>query len=211
MRVDGEHPESRAPSTSSSTSQTQKSILKISAPVSSDPSSDEEVETLATLAIQSRYGTGPIPSRALPALVASSIGTPDDPLPVSREKGKAKAEAPPSPAGSTISSLDSISLYDYRGQTLTASALDLVLRQETLALADSTGQYTGEVSWDDVRNAWVPNWVVKLKPEDLGQGEIPSTNPADFEVRGEDEWGNKIGWTDTGEMYYEEEPTFELR
>ena len=53
--------------------------------------------------------------------------------------------------------------------------------------------------------------MVKLKPEDLAPGEIPSTNPDDFEVRDEDEFGNKIGWTDTGEMYFEEEPTFELK
>lgn len=86
-----------------------------------------------------------------------------------------------------------------------------MLRQETLALADSTGQYAGEVSWDDVRKAWIPHWVVKLQPGDLAPGEIPSTNPADFEVRDEDEFGNKIGFTDTGEMYFEEEPIFELK
>lgn len=210
MRVDGDHPESRAPSASSTTSQSQKSILKVSAPVSQAPSSDDEMETLAGAAITSRYGTGPIlPSPALPTMVASSIGTPDDPIPASSTKTKAKPKSP-SPASST-SSLDSISLYDYRGQILTASALDLVLRQETLALADSTGQYAGKVSWDDVRKAWIPQWVNKLKQDELAPGEVPSTNPADFEVRGEDEFGNKIGWTDTGEMYYEEEPSFELK
>lgn len=171
-------------------------------------SSDDDVEVLGADALEARFGTGPLPARSLaPNVSASAIENRANPLP---GRGETKAPPPASPASST-SSLDSISLYDYRGQILTASALDLVLRQEALALADSTGQYTGDVSWDDIRQAWIPNWVVKLKPDDLAPGEIPSMNPADYEVKKEDDFGNKIGWTDEGEMYYEEEPSFELK
>ena len=89
--------------------------------------------------------------------------------------------------------------------------MDLVLRQEALAVADSSGQYAGAVSWDDLRRAWIPKNVVKLKDTDLAAGEMPSTNPADYEVKMEDDFGNKIGWTDRYEMYYkDEDPKFEV-
>ena len=180
----------------------------VATPPDTPLSSDDEHEALSGADLQVRFGTGPI---ATPTLPRATIGTPDDPIP--RDKGKSKALAPtsPTPSSSSGSSLSSISLYDYRGQILTASALDLVMRQEALAIADSTGQYTGEVTWDDIRKAWIPHYVVKLKEHDLAPGEIPSTNPDDYEVKREDDFGNKIGWTDTGEMYYEEEPTFELK
>ena len=77
-------------------------------------------------------------------------------------------------------------------------------------MADSSGQYAGEVSWDDLRNAWIPKWAKKLKPKDLAEGELPNTNPAEFEVKKKDAWGNRIGWRD-GQMFYHEEPTFVLR
>jgi hypothetical protein len=70
------------------------------------------------------------------------------------------------------------------------------MRQEALAMADSSGQYAGEVSWDDVRQAWVPKWVEKVKESELVDGELPSTNPADFKVKRKDAWGNAIGWRD---------------
>jgi len=153
---------------------------------------DDNLQALAASALESRFGTGPMPSPAV---------TPQ----VSRAPTRA-----PSPAPSD-SSLDSVSLYKYRGQILTASAMDLVLRQEALAIADSTGQYTGDVSWDDLRRAWIPKNIIKLKETDLAAGEIPSTNPADFEVKAEDDFGNKIGWTDRYEMYYKDEnPKFEV-
>jgi hypothetical protein len=63
-----------------------------------------------------------------------------------------------------------------------------------LATADSSGQYAGEVSFDDVRNAWIPKWAAKLRTQDLADGEVPDTNPANYTIRTEDEWGNKIGW-----------------
>lgn len=89
--------------------------------------------------------------------------------------------------------------------------MDLVQRQEALAIADSTGQYSGDVSWDDLRRAWIPKNILKLKETDLAPGEVPSTNPADFEVKAEDDFGNKIGWTDRHEMYYKDEiPKFEV-
>lgn len=104
---------------------------------------------------------------------------------------------PPSPSVSEVSTEQE--LWEYRGQILTRSALSLVLRQETLALADSSGQYAGAVSWDDIRNAWIPRWAEKLGPGDVVEGEIPSTNPNDFKARRKDEWGNRIGWRD-GQM-----------
>jgi hypothetical protein len=100
-------------------------------------------------------------------------------------------------------------------------------------MADSSGQYAGEVSWDDVRNAWIPSWAEKFKSHELAEGEIPSTNPADFKYRKADAWGNKIGWYNgrmwvgadrnlvsclylsghelTALRFYEEDPTFDLK
>jgi hypothetical protein len=63
-----------------------------------------------------------------------------------------------------------------------------------LATADSSGQYAGEVSFDDVRNAWIPKWAAKLKSHELVEGELPDTNPANYTMRTEDDFGNKIGW-----------------
>ncbi|WWC63119.1 uncharacterized protein I303_105719 [Kwoniella dejecticola CBS 10117] len=119
-------------------------------------------------------------------------------------------------------------IWEYRGNRLTASALQLVLSQEMQMAADSSGQYAGEVSWDDLRKIWIPKHVAKLKVSDLTnqvdnpdqdpeglEGELPDTTPAGFKLKEEDEWGNKIGWYDNGsgvkEMYYLEEPVFELR
>ena len=154
--------------------------------------SDDNLQALAASALESRFGTGPMPSPA---------ATPQ----VSRAPTRA-----PSPVPSD-SSLDSVSLYEYRGQILTASAMDLVERQEALAIADSTGQYGADVSWDDIRRAWIPKNIIKLKDTDLVAGEVPSTNPADFEVKVEDDFGNKIGWTNRYEMYYkDDDPKFEI-
>ena len=154
--------------------------------------SDDNLQALAASALESRFGTGLMPSPA---------ATPQ----VSRAPTRA-----PSPVPSD-SSLDSVSLYEYRGQILTASAMDLVQRQEALAIADSSGQYCGEVSWDDLRGAWIPKNILKLKETDLAPGEVPSSNPADFEVKTEDDFGNQIGWTDRHEMYYKDEkPKFEI-
>jgi hypothetical protein len=85
------------------------------------------------------------------------------------------------------------------------------MRQEALAIADSSGQYAGEVSWDDLRKAWIPKNVVKAREKDLADGELPTLAPADYEVKAEDLFGNKIAWTYRGEMYYEDDdPKFEL-
>jgi hypothetical protein len=87
-------------------------------------------------------------------------------------------------------------IWEYRGHHLTRSALSLVRRQELLAFADSSGQYAGEVSWDDWRNAWIPNWAEKLRPGEVAEGELGDTNPAEYKVKRKDAWGNKIGWMD---------------
>lgn len=109
----------------------------------------------------------------------------------------ALADAPSSPASTTSSQK---SVFEYRGHRLTRSALDLVRQQEALAQADSSGQYAGEVSWDDLRNAWIPKWAVKLRPCDVADGEVPDTYPANCRERRTDDWGNKIGWYE-GRMY----------
>ncbi|WWC90849.1 uncharacterized protein L201_005786 [Kwoniella dendrophila CBS 6074] len=108
-------------------------------------------------------------------------------------------------------------VWEYRGQLLTASALDLVLREEMLLQADSSNQYSGQVTYDDLRKCYIPKHIQKLKIPDLTDpenGEIPDTTPSGFKLKTEDEWGNKIGWYDNGsgvkEMYYLEEPKFEL-
>lgn len=48
-----------------------------------------------------------------------------------------------------------------------------------------------------------------MKPEEVLEGEIPSTNPADFRIKRKDPWGNEIGWSD-GAMFYKSKPQFEL-
>jgi hypothetical protein len=61
-------------------------------------------------------------------------------------------------------------------------------------MADSSGQYAGEVSWDDLRNAWVPKWAEKLRSDEVADGEVPDTNPANYREKKKDAWTNRIGW-----------------
>jgi len=84
------------------------------------------------------------------------------------------------------------------------------MRQEALAMADSSGQYPGRISWDEIRKAWIPDWAEKLAPGDVAEGEVPDTNPAGFQEKRKDAWGNRIGWRD-GRMYYDDEPEFALK
>lgn len=77
---------------------------------------------------------------------------------------------------------------------MTRSALELIQTQEKLAMADSSGQYAGAVSWDDLRNCWIPQWAEKLGMNDLADGEIPNTDPRCYTEQRKDAWGNKIGW-----------------
>ncbi|ORY35380.1 hypothetical protein BCR39DRAFT_509164 [Naematelia encephala] len=153
-----------------------------------DSDSDTNYEALDTESLQRRYGTGIKSPSSRPTSYSHS----------------------PSPASS-----DSESVWEYKGHLVTRSALELLLVQEEqkklLAHADSSGQWSGEVTWDDLRSAWIPRWTEKLRPEDLAEGEVPSTNPADFKVKEKDQWGNKIEWKN-GRMFYVEEgdPTFEL-
>lgn len=157
------------------------------------PSPDPNFVNISSASdLQQMYGTGPIPtpSRTSSAPQASN--------------SNATPHPPPSPTDTEASQ----EIWEYRGNLLTRSVLSLVMRQEALAKADSSGQYAGEVSWDDVRNAWIPKWAEKMKPEDLADGELANPNPAEFKVRREDAWGNKIGWRD-GVMYYKEEPNFD--
>ena len=123
--------------------------------------------------LQAAYGTGPFPG-------LSSV-PPARPKPSSEDEGEEEEEP---------------EVWEYRGNLLTHSALSLVLRQEALALADSSGQYSGDLSWDDLRNCWIPNWAEKLRKADLAEGELPDTNPAGFRTRRKDDWGNRIGWKD---------------
>lgn len=155
--------------------------------------------------LQTSFGTGvSTPARPLPGLSsfnATSTGIPAKPTPTPSS----------SPAASVAGTDSSEEIWEYRGQLLSPSALDLVLRQETLAQADSSGQYAGEVSWDDLRGTWIPIWVKKLKVSDLAEGEIPDSSPAGFQERDTDAWGNKIGWHGQHkEMYYKGEPKWEL-
>jgi len=142
--------------------------------------------------LQAMYGTGPIGTPSKTVSLAPTPATPKAPS----EPSEPDTEEP--------------EVWEYRGNLLTRSALSLVLRQEALAKADSSGQYAGEVSWDDLRNAWIPKWAEKLRPEEVADGEIPSTNPAMYRMKKKDAWGNRIGWRD-GVMYYEDEPSFDLR
>ncbi|WVR07380.1 hypothetical protein IAU60_004421 [Kwoniella sp. DSM 27419] len=158
---------------------------------------------LTTAQLRSAYGTGPLDpppkqgTSPLPGL--SSYNQPRQPAPT----------APPSPSYSDWSTDPEI--WEYRGHRLTGSALDLVLREEMLAQADSSGQYAGEVSWDDLRQTWIPKHVQKLKATNLAEGEVPDTTPAGFKVKTVDEWGNRIGWYGPHwEMYYVDEPQWEL-
>ncbi|WVW85799.1 hypothetical protein I302_107837 [Kwoniella bestiolae CBS 10118] len=152
--------------------------------------------------LQNTYGTGPTP--ALPGL-SSYNPTPQISIPPSRR--------PSSPVRSSSGSAQEI--WEYRGHLFTPSGLDLALRAEMLQMADSSNQYAGEVTYDDLRKCWIPKHVQKLRNSDLtADGEVPDTTPAGFKLKEKDEWGNKIGWYDNGtgvmEMYYLEEPKFEL-
>jgi hypothetical protein len=165
---------SPAPSPAASIDNVNSQNKSASQPPSSDPNFTS-VNTTSDL--QARFGTGPLPG-------LSSI-------PTSRTRND--TTAPPSPAISTAASSEQ-ELWEYRDQLLTRSALSLVLRQEALAQADSSGQYAGEVSWDEIRNAWIPVWAEKLGKPDVAEGEVPDTNPAGFKVKRRDAWGNKVGW-----------------
>ncbi|OCF37778.1 hypothetical protein I316_00002 [Kwoniella heveanensis BCC8398] len=151
-------------------------------------------KAMTTSELQSAYGTGqstPATSKPLPGL-SSYNATPST------------SKAPTPSSGAKVAT-------PAEGQLLTRSALDLVLRQETLAQADSSGQWAGEVSWDDLRKAWIPHYVEKLKVSDLADGEVPDTTPAGFKTKQKDAWGNKIGFYGPNkEMYYKEEPKWEL-
>ncbi|WVO17694.1 hypothetical protein L204_105392 [Cryptococcus depauperatus] len=151
--------------------------------------------------LQANFGSGVATPSPLPGLSSynPTPGTQD----IKRSASPAKSEA---------ESDESEEIWEYRGQLLTRSALDLVLRQEALAQADSSGQYAGGVSWDSLRNAWIPQWAKKLKVSDLAEGEVPDTNPLNFEEKETDEWDNKIGWYGVNkEMFYKEDPKWELK
>ncbi|OXG49322.1 hypothetical protein J010_03683 [Cryptococcus neoformans] len=164
-----------------------------------------EFKSIDVKELQTLFGTG-VSTHTTPLLRLSSFNA--TPTGIAAKP----TPAPSSPAVSLAGSDSSEEIWEYRGQFLTRSALDLVLRQETLAQADSSGQYAGEVSWDDLRCAWIPVWVKKLKLSDLVEGEIPDSSPAGFQERDTDAWGNKIGWYGPHkEMYYKEEPKWELK
>ncbi|WVQ68174.1 uncharacterized protein L199_006380 [Kwoniella botswanensis] len=172
---------------------------------SSSPSSPKFTSMTAS-DLQMHYSTGQTTPTPLPGL-SSYQPTPQTSVPPSR-----RTSSPTPSSGSSASQ----EIWEYRGQLLTASALDLVLREEMLLMADSSNQYAGEVTYDDLRKCWTPKHVRKLRPSDLTtDGEIPDTTPAGFKLKEKDEWGNKIGWYDNGsglkEMYYLEEPKFELQ
>lgn len=176
-------------------------------PSSSFPSSPNasEFKSIDMKELQTHFGTG-VSTPVTPLSGLSSFdATPTDTT--------AKPTRSPSSSAVSVAGSDSSEeIWEYRGQFLTRSALDLVLRQETLAQADSSGQYAGEASWDDLRGTWIPVWVKKLKLSDLAEGEIPDSSPAGFQERDTDAWGNKIGWYGLHkEMYYKEEPKWELK
>ncbi|ODN92795.1 hypothetical protein L198_05590 [Cryptococcus wingfieldii CBS 7118] len=165
-------------------------------PVSSTPSSagDAVFKGMSVKDLQDSFGTGvTTPTPALPGL--SSYNAPSS-------GPTAKPTPTPSSPASATGSEESQEIWEYRGQLLTRSALDLVLRQEMLEQADSSGQYAGEVSWDDLRGAWIPKWAKKLKKSDLAEGEVPDSNPATFKEKDEDEWGNEIGFYGVNKELY---------
>lgn len=185
----------------------QNTDFPVLSPFSSRPSSPgaSDFKSIDMKDLQTFFGTGvSTPATPLPGLSsfnATPTGTPARPIP-----------APSSPAASVAGTDSSEEIWEYRNQLLTRSALDLVLRQEALAQADSSGQYAGEVSWDDLRGTWIPIWVNKLKVIDLAEGEIPDSSPAGFQERDTDAWGNKIGWYGPHkEMYYKQEPEWESK
>ena len=171
-------------------------VTPSTSPTASSRSSDPDFLTIRDPSdLQARFGTStmPTPSAITPSMTPS--------------RQPSAAATPRSP--STASDTSEPEIWEYKGNLLTRSALSLVMRQERLAMADSSGQYAGEVSWDDLRNAWIPKWAEKIKPEDLAEGELPSTNPADLVVKRKDAWGNAIGWRE-GRMFYQEEPKWEV-
>ncbi|WVQ99856.1 hypothetical protein IAU59_006999 [Kwoniella sp. CBS 9459] len=197
---------SPSPSPSRSRTSTESSTSTLSPPAS------PVFQAMTNSELQSAYGTGqstPTP-KPLPGLssynATPSSSTYKTPTPASASKAATPAESEDADSDSDSDQ----EVWEYRGQLLTRSALDLVLRQETLAQADSSGQWAGEVSWDDVRKAWIPHYVQKLKVSDLADGEVPDTTPAGFKVKEKDAWGNKIGFYGPNmEMYYKQEPKWE--
>lgn len=147
-------------------------------PASSIPTDNATSKALASIARRQESETPA--SEATPAAPRSAAtpqtGSRSSPIPASSN--------PPEPE-----------LYEYGGHILTRSALSLVMLQERMDHADSSGQYAGEVQWDPVRQTWIPVYIRPLQKSDVGEGEIPDRNPANFEVREEDEFGNRIGWS----------------
>nr|XP_031860099.1 uncharacterized protein CI109_004463 [Kwoniella shandongensis]KAA5527171.1 hypothetical protein CI109_004463 [Kwoniella shandongensis] len=193
----------QSPLVSATTSPAVSPTPSVSSSTSSTPS-DPNFKSMDISDLQANYGTG--------------VRAPASPLPGLSSYRPSPAPSTPKPAAATPATPDTSSetsqeIWEYRDQLLTRSALDLVLAQEALAQADSSGQYAGEVSWDDLRKAWIPKWVEKLKPGDLADDdEVPDLTPGGFKIKTKDEWGNKIGWYGPHkEMYYEEEPKFELK
>ncbi|KAK8854924.1 hypothetical protein IAR55_003663 [Kwoniella newhampshirensis] len=165
----------------------------------SSTSTDPNFFSMNASDLETKYGTGvktSTPLRGLSSYNSTPAPTTINPTPTSSASSDASDEE---------------EVWEYREQLLTRSALDLVLRQEALAQADSSGQYAGEVSYDDLRKAWIPRWVQKLGVEDLAEDEIPDLTPAGFKPKTKDEWGNELGWYGPyKEMYYKEEPKFEM-
>lgn len=128
----------------------------------------------------------------------------------------AAAVAPEPPAtdadagADDASETDNKSVFSYRGHRLTRSALELVLAQEALAQADSSGQYAGPVSFDEQRGGWIPDDVKPLGVGDTARGEVPDTDPATYTPKREDQWGNRIGFRGGRMFYLSEEPEFKL-
>ncbi|WVF72637.1 hypothetical protein IAT40_007455 [Kwoniella sp. CBS 6097] len=201
------------PSTPKSSSPPSPSTLSISSASTISGPSSPVYKAMTTSELQSVYGTGvstptPATSKPLPGLSSYNASTT-----TSKTATPASSSKAATPAESSEDSDDDSDeeVWEYRGQLLTRSALDLVLRQETLAQADSSGQWAGEVSWDDLRKAWIPHYVQKLKVSDLADGEVPDTTPAGFKTKEKDAWGNKIGFYGPNmEMYYKQEPKWEL-
>ena len=150
------------------------------------PASRSESSTSSVEADRSRSdppSREPTSSRSTPLPGLSSTAAPLTPL------------SPNSPSDSESDR----ETWEYRGHILTASALSLVLQQEKLALADSSGQYAGDVDWDNLRQAWIPVWAEKLHAWDVAEGEVPDVDPMNYQVKRKDDWGNRVAWRD-GQM-----------
>ncbi|EIW67349.1 hypothetical protein TREMEDRAFT_33729 [Tremella mesenterica DSM 1558] len=184
LRVSSSRPSSVFPSPSISP----VSPLSPVSPVSPLSPISETHEKLNGMSLQEKFGTGPISSPSGPTPQVQTANKVEG-------KGKGKEEED---SDSDSSSEEEQEIWEFEGNRYTRSALDLVLRYRSLALADSSGQYNGEVSWDDLREAWIPNWAEKLKVGDVAEGVIPDLNPANYQIKDHDAWGNKILWGDTG-------------